>query len=177
MNFSRTQHNLELRRITFSMDRSDKQLQRYKTIKSKIEEWYLKCADAIDLSKVFHYKWEIQRVEKIKFKDLRAMHGRLFGRQQEKLDQLVIKLDNHVEETIKEIKASTAKWCFDNNVHNATDRQIADLKEIKLKCQQLLTKTLADFDFELTQILFSLRSLFSSIGSKMEAFETRAIKR
>ena len=78
-------------------------------------------------------------------------------------------------ETIKEIKGSTSKWCFDSNVHNATDRQIADLNYIKLKCQQLVTKTLTDFDFELTQIIFSLRRLFSSVGSKMETFETSEI--
>ena len=157
------------------MAQYEQQLQRYKTIKIKIEEWYLKCADAIDLSKVFHYKWEIQRVEKSKFKDLRVMHGRMFERQQAKLDQLIIKLDDHVGDIIKEIKGSTAKWCFDNNVHNGIDRQIADLNYIKSKCQELLTKTLADFDFELTQILSSLRSLFSSVGSKMETFETSGI--
>lgn len=171
-NFSRIQKNVEFRRFEFSMDQYEQQLQRYKTIKIKIEEWYLKCADAIDLSKVFHYKWEIQRVEKSKFKDLRVMHRRMFDRQQAKLDQLVIKLDDHVGDTIKEIKGSTAKWCFDNNVHNGIDRQIADLNYIKSKCQELLTKTLADFDFELTNILSSLRRLFSSVGSKMETFET-----
>ena len=171
-NFSRTQQNLDLKRYRYSKAQSDSQLQRYKTIKSKIEEWYLKCADAIDWSKVFHYKWEIQRVDRSRLKGLKVMHGVLLDKLQTKLDQLVIKLDNHIENTIKEIKGSTAKWCFNENVHNALDRQIADLDTIKSRCQQLLTKTSADFDLELSHILFSMRGLFSSVGIKMQQFET-----
>ena len=138
----------------------------YESLKRKIKEWHVKCILAIDLNKLFHYMWEVQKVvngRRRQFPTLNSNdNGKLRGISLA-LEQKVIEIQDHIESCIKEVKNTTTKWCFDDKVQNTRQLQLDDMKIINSKCQELFNHVIDQFNNQLTSTFNELHSFCTEI--------------
>ena len=167
-NYRRNQRAWEEKGRLESKMKMKTRIKNFKSIKDKIRSGHLKCVLGIELKKVFHYKWELKKLER----KLLPLRPRLsLTRIRDQLDNLVIKLEDHINGRIKEIKSCTAKWCFNESVQNLSDQQYNDIEFVKSKCDILAVEVADKFNKQLSEIVGRLRKTLSDIGLELNQFE------
>ena len=140
----------------------------YRELKNKLKELHLKCFFTIDLERILHYKWEIHR---IRVKNLRVFRREKFLDLKNSLAQIITKLENLVEDRIKEIKDTTTKWCFHECSMDVNIRKLNASNTIKSKCESLQCKVEDDLNTMLTDILNSIREILYISGLEVTKLE------
>ena len=138
------------------MDRNHDQRKRYRSLKTKIEEWHLKCILVIDLKKVLHYKWEILKLKK-KHLYLPEKAKKGIESVNERLTKLIFDLENQIQDTMKELRDVSGKWCFDENYPQPSKRVFDDMKSIDSKCEGLMSKITGEFNLQIIDMVHALR--------------------
>ena len=167
-NCRRNQKALEEKGQHQSKMKMSTRIKNFRSIKDKITSCHIECILKIDLKRVFHYKWELRKLER-RLLPLRLRYNVNDIRDQ--LDNIVIKLEDYINTRVKEIKSCTAKWCFIEGVNNLTDRQHNDIKFVKSKSDILAVEVLDKFNKQLFNTVQRQRKTMSEIGLEMKEFE------
>ena len=175
-NHRKRQEIYEHRGFTASLDKSSNQRKRYKSLKSKIEEWQLKCIFEIDLKKTLHYKWEIVKIEK-RFNWLPTKVKKQLINVKESLTKIIVELESRVDNTIKEIRDCSGKWCFDENVEAIGRRLFDEIKHVDSQCEKLRSSILEEFSSQVSKMVHEIRvSVIGISWANIMPFEMQEIK-
>ena len=165
--FKKNQTRIESKSDAYHEHQKLERINIYNRLKNKLKELHLKSLLAIDLKKLHHYQWEITKIDPSKLtyaqlKKIKKYEGNLYN--------CKISLEEKIAHSINDIKAKTAKWCFDPNVQKTSNRQYEDMQIINAKCQDLYTSVQENFHTELASILENVSEIY---GQKLNPYRFR----
>ena len=140
----------------------------YMSLKNKIQDWHMKCLQAIDLDKLFHYQWEIAKAARLQLSNDQSLKVKSIERS---LKEKIEKLEKHIESSIFMVKNNVAKWCFQANILTDTDLKFQDMKFINSKCREIHLFVLQEFNIQLTLVFDALKEICTGLNHRVNPFK------